>query len=250
MGKLSEQFFLQGGGKKLRFQEFTASGTFTPSAKLLENGGECYALAIGGGASGTALRVTGSTPLGGSIGGDAGEHIEAFVKVTGAVTVTIGAGGAAVSTTGTTNLHAANTAGGDTTFGSLLTAKGGKAYTGSFSATPTVGNAGFGGRGAGGLGGFSTDTTNTLDARGGIGIDGKAGGGAGSCNLSYGEAHMCATDGGGNGANAFGVNVTASSATANTGAGGGGASVASAGTTFHATSGAGGSGYLLVAWFE
>lgn len=250
MGKLSEQFFLQGGGKKLRFQEFTASGTFTPSAKLLENGGECYVLAIGGGASGTALRLVNSTTLGGAIGGDAGEHIEAFVKVTEAVTVTIGAGGAAVSTTGTVNLHAANTAGGDTTFGSLLTAKGGKAYTGSFSATTTIGNAGFGGRGSGGLGGFSTDTTNTLDARGGIGIDGKAGGGAGSCNPSYGEAHMRATDGGGNGASASAVNVTASSATANTGAGGGGASVASAGSTFHATSGAGGSGYLLVAWFE
>lgn len=247
MGKLSQQFFLQGGGgKKLRFQEFTASGTFTPSAKLLEAGGECYVLAIGGGASGTAFRTTATSGNGGAVGGDAGSYVEAFVKVTEAVAVTIGAGGSAVSTSSSSSQHVANNPGGDTTLGSLLTAKGGQAVS-SPAVTPT---GGCGGRGAGGLGYFSTDTTNTLDARGGPGINGRAGGGAGSSSETYGKHHMRAVDGAGNGAYANFANATASSATANTGAGGGGASVTNAGTDYHATSGAGASGYGLVAWFE
>jgi hypothetical protein len=37
------------GGGKFRYQEFTSSGTFIPSAGLIANGGQCWVMIIGGG---------------------------------------------------------------------------------------------------------------------------------------------------------------------------------------------------------
>ena len=53
MSNLSD--FISRGGGKLRYQEFTSSGTFTPSAALLANGGQCYYELIGGGSAGQSL---------------------------------------------------------------------------------------------------------------------------------------------------------------------------------------------------
>ena len=51
MSTLSQ--FLAGGGGKLKYQEFiSSSGTFTPSSKLLANGGQVWVLGVGGGGSG------------------------------------------------------------------------------------------------------------------------------------------------------------------------------------------------------
>lgn len=228
MSNLSE--FLGSGGGKLRYQEFTSSGTFTPSAKLLANGGQVYYELIGGGGSGAVSNQS-------SCGGDAGAYVRGVITVTGAVTVTIGAGGAAVSST----VNTAGNPGSASSIGSLVTASGG------FGAPlPSSNNNAGGGRGAGGIGFFTTDTSAVLDARGGVGINGKAGGGGGTVQ-AYGEWHMRAVDGGGAGNYGVGT-VTATSAVSNSGGGGGGA-VSSTGGAIK-TSGAGGSGWCRIVWFE
>lgn len=241
MSNLSQ--FLSSGGGKLRYQVFTSSGTFTPSAALLANGGQCYVEAIGGGGSG-GVQTTSSAAPASACGGDAGAYICGLVTVSGAVTVTIGAGGTAVSRSGFTD-NANGNAGGNTTFGALLTAPGGAGGRGDNAA-----NAGTGGRGAMSSGGYVADATYVLSARGGVGVNGKAGGGGGSATL--GAVHMRATDGGGNGAylTSVGSSITAASATANTGGGGGAAAYSAAGSSGTITSGAGGSGFLRVSWFE
>ena len=235
MSNLSD--FLASGGGKLRYQEFTSSGTFTPSAALLANGGQCYYELIGGGSSGAVGHTNAA-----AIGGDAGVYKTGVITLTGAESVTIGAGGAAVSATGT---NTAGNAGSQSSIGALATAAGGTAPP-----APITVNAGCGGRGAGGIGYFTTDTSYTLDARGGVGVNGLAGGGGGSItNSNYGPWHMRGCDGGGNGAFSTGGDAaTATAGTANTGGGGGGAS--NDYNTGTKTSGAGGSGWCRIVWFE
>lgn len=228
MSNLSD--FLSSGGGKLRYQEFTSSGTFTPSAALLANGGQCYYELIGGGSSGA------STTTASACGGDAGEYKTGVITVSGPVVVTIGAGGAAV--TGT--VAAAGNAGSDSSIGALVTAAGGIAPP-----TPSYPYNGGGGKGAGGIGYFSTDTGLVLDARGGSGVNGKAGGGGGTVP-TYGDWHMRGADGGGNAVWSASVGATAGSGVANSGAGGG----AIGGGASSRTSGAGGSGWCRIVWFE
>lgn len=240
MSNLSD-FIGGGGGGELRFQDFTSSGTFTPSAALLAKGGQVYYELIGGGSSG-AIGYTNAA----AIGGDAGVYKTGVITLTGAESVTIGAGGAAVSATGTST---AGNAGSQSSIGALATAAGGIAPPAPAS---SVANNGGGGRGAGGIGYFATDTNYTLDARGGVGVNGRAGGGGGSTPYSsanYGPWHMRGCDGGGNGAySQSGAAATATSGTANTGGGGGGAS--NDNNTGIKTSGAGGSGWCRIVWFE
>lgn len=232
MSNLSD--FISRGGGKLRYQEFTSSGTFTPSAALLANGGQCYYELIGGGSSGAVAHSTFHAS-----GGNAGAYKTGVITVTGAVAVTIGAGGAAVVGTST---NIAGNAGSPSSIGALATAAGGAAPP-----TPNTGNDGCGGNGAGGIGYFTTDTTNTLDARGGAGVNGVAGGGGGSA--TYGALHMRGADGGGNGAySVSGAAATATAGAANTGSGGGAAS--NDFNTGTKTSGAGGSGWCRIVWFE
>ena len=76
MSNLSQ--FLASGGGKLRYQEFTSSGTFTPSAALLANGGQCYYELIGGGGSGAIGNFS-------SCGGDAGGYKTGVITLIGAV---------------------------------------------------------------------------------------------------------------------------------------------------------------------
>ena len=179
-------------------------------------------------------------------GGDAGQLVEGMVTVSGATTVTIGAGGASVATTGTAIFNTNGNDGADTTFGSLLTAKGGK---GGLAFDNSITHSARGGDGVGSQGQYVTDTTTTLSARGGAGKNGKGGGGGGTA--TYGVSHMTATDGGGAGAVATSGNVSASNATANSGAGGGGVTLGLVSASSQTvTSGAGGSGWLRVVWFE
>lgn len=227
------------GGGKLRYQVFTSSGTFTPSAKLLANGGQCLVERIGGGGSGAAaLNSVGACSMRGA---NSGQRRVDLVTLAGAATVTIGAGGAAVVRSTTFGVN--GNVGGDTTFTGLAPAIGGAA--GVYSSTPNLGR---GGDGIGGRGIFVTDTTTVLDARGGAGIDGKGGGGPGMS--SYGDAHMTGVDGASNSTYVASpaANVVATAADANSGAGGGCAMSGNA--SFTATSGAGGSGWCRVTWFE
>lgn len=230
MSNLSD--FISAGGGKLRYQEFTSSGTFTPSATLIANGGQAFFELIGGGSSGA---ISGQS----ACGGDAGGYKEGLITFpnTTPVTVTIGAGGAAV--TGTTNI--AGNAGSASSIGALATASGGAAPP-----LPAGANNAGGGKGAGGIGFFTTDTSYVLDARGGIGKNGKAGGGGGTVQ-TYGEWHMRAVDGGGAGNYGYEA-ITATSGAANSGGGGGGAVSFAGGST--RTSGAGGSGWCRIVWFE
>lgn len=123
--------FLTGGGL-LKYQDFTASGTFTPSATLLANGGQVMVFLVGGGGGGGSGASGSSYGWGG--GGGGGQVKFVPFTVSAATTVTIGAGGTApsggTSTTGGT--------GGTTSFGTL-TAVGG---TGGFGQTSngTAGN--------------------------------------------------------------------------------------------------------------
>ena len=237
---------LSSGGGKLRYQEFTSTGPFTPSSRLIANGGQCFVTALAGAGSGGAARIASATNLSQACGGDAGQLVEGMVTVSGATTVTIGAGGASVATTGTAIFNTNGNDGADTTFGSLLTAKGGK---GGLAFDNSITHSARGGDGVGSQGQYVTDTATTLSARGGAGKNGKGGGGGGTA--TYGVSHMTAMDGGGAAATATSGDISATNAAANSGAGGGGVTlglmVASSQTV---TSGAGGSGWLRVVWFE
>ena len=79
---------LAGGGSPPQFQEFTISGTFTPSPRLLEKGGTVMVVLFGGGSGGGAGAGHGAVPK------------VVFTKVTGPVSVVIGAGGLANTTSG------------------------------------------------------------------------------------------------------------------------------------------------------
>jgi len=129
-------------------QVFTVSGIFTPSPGLLATGGVVEVRCVGGGGGG-GLGSLGVGPGGTNIhakpggGGGSGADITRIVTITGPVIVLVGAGG-----TGETFGHAIPPVsqlaedGGNTSFGSMVVAAGGKA-----------GSRRSGGR-AGGEGGF------------------------------------------------------------------------------------------------
>lgn len=130
MSNLSEMFPIVGGGGELKQQEFLSSGTFTPSAELLAKGGWVWVYLVGGGgASGQtyATSSVGPNTLGAQ-GGSGGSQMWFRVKVTGATTVTVGAGGV-------------SSPGGDSSFGTLAKVSGGMAgaYTGSQYQRPVIG---------------------------------------------------------------------------------------------------------------
>ena len=75
-----------GGGLKPKFQEFTSSGTFTPSQALIDAGGYIEVFLVGGG-------ETGNTN--GTVGGTGGEVLvkKMYLTSTSDILITIGAGG-------------------------------------------------------------------------------------------------------------------------------------------------------------
>ena len=184
-------------------QVFTTTGANTYTRPT----GLAYALVYvkGGGASGASTTSAGY----GASGGEGEEAWGLFTAATiGATqTVTIGAGGAAV----TANTSANGNAGGTTSFGALLTAAGAAGGTrGNFGGAAAAG-------GSGGTGGF-------YRMRGAAGVTGADTGGTGP---RY-------NPGGGKGGGIF-----ATAAGANSGGGGGGGSTGN-------NSGAGGSGICVV----
>lgn len=149
-----------------RQQVFTTSGTFVPSARLLQLGGWVHVFLVGGGGGGGVENYYSSQYY--LKGGGGGQVVSRIVQVTGNVTVTIGAGG--VGGTSPTD-------GGSSSFGSLLTAAGGKAN--GDSVVPTAGRAGSGAGGAGGLAlGISGGTVFHYGLPGGPGVMGFGCGGA------------------------------------------------------------------------
>lgn len=104
-----------GGGGAANYQSFTSSGTWTKPGTGTVAFVECWG---GGGAGG---RGNGSS-VGGAGGGGGGyvSRLIPFTSLTATVAITIGAGGTATATNNTAGGN-----GGNTTFGSYLTAYGG-----------------------------------------------------------------------------------------------------------------------------
>lgn len=233
-----------GVGKIANIQTFTSSGTWT---KPSGNPKKVFIQTWGGGGSGAKGNVAGG-------GGGGGAYSDGFFDISqlGATeTVTIGDGGAAVSSPG-----AGNT-GGTTTFGTLVKAYGG----GGGGSGTTVGGGGGGGQfSAGGTGGV-TGTAGTagspgspLNAAGNSGVGFYSGGGAASSGGLAGGDSIYGGAGGGNsaatagGVSRLGGNGGAGHATngvAGSVPGGGGGAIPNTGTA----SGAGGKGKCIVTTF-
>lgn len=237
------------GGGKLCYQEFLASGTFTPSTRLLALGGVVLVEAIGGGASGAARWNSSATAAEqGASGGDAGQYVEGLVTVTAAVAVTIGAGGVRASAAFGENKDGLS--GGATSFGALLTAAGGLCPL-LVAGSTTIAKAGSGVRSPGAA--ERSAAGHLIGTTGGRGINGKGGGGAAASSITATAGVSLAADGGGNGTHSSitpAADVLGNSATANSGAGGGGIVVIASTAAFAVKSGAGGIGWLRVTWFE
>lgn len=234
-------------GSDTSLQTFTASGTWTKPGK----GTLAFIQVWGGGGSGAkdSVRECG--------GGGGGAYAEAFIPLVNlgsTETVTIGAGGALISSNGLGN------AGGNTTFGSWLTGYGGGAggYDGSnpagggggggSNAAGSAGLSGAGGAGGGILGG-AANTESTFGGGGGGSSNNGArslyGGGGGARGGGTGGSSTFGGGGGGDvgGASTFGGNGGGSSGgvgVAGTQPGGGG------GRGTSGNSGAGGAGKCVV----
>ena len=189
------------------YQEFTASGTWTAPV----NATWVYVEAIGGGGGGGR-----GTSIGAG-GGGGGFNASLFraSDVGNSVTVTIGAGGAGIASLGGSN---PGSDGGNTTFGALVTAYGGKGGTPS-------GEGGYGGGGQRNSGGYSSGAGGSEDSSAfqrRVGYDcikGGAGGGSGGAAL-FNNGGVSAS--GGNGGRGAPTGSTASDRNGIAPGGGGG----------------------------
>lgn len=208
---------------RMRKLAFTSNNTWVcpPGVELIR------LTVVGGGGSGAKTDNNGTYVGGGGGGGGISENTVSVTPGT-SYTITIGNGGASVS-----GINTPGNAGASSSFGSLLTALGGKG--GSLSAGGQAGSVLAGNGGVGNPGPFAYASNG--------GNSGYAAGGAGASNGTL-------TVGGGGasyGAGSNGVySGSAPSAGTNTG-GGGGACDAFSNLL---TSGAGGSGVVVVEWVE
>jgi len=176
-------------GSTVAYQKFTASGTWSKPAGFDANR-MVVVEAWGGGGGGYSGGLTGAGAGGG--GGYVRREIR-LGDIPASVAVTVGAGGGPLA------------AGGNTTFGSLLTALGGGA--GTISA---------GGKGGGIGGGASQTSSNTA----GNDAGNIYGGGGGSTGGATGGAAEFGGGGGGGGSSTFGGNGGANAVGAIPGGGG------------------------------
>jgi len=157
--------FSSGGGLKPKFQEFTSSGTFTPSQELIDAGGYIEVFLVGGGANGQTT----------ILGGGGGETIlkTMYLTSTTGISVTIGAG-ANDGTNGNDGGNSSFT--GSSAGGSDLTAKGGRKDARQISS--------FGS----GWGTYMRDTRVSFSSGSGLFGYGVGGGGADFSTSKYGGA--------------------------------------------------------------
>lgn len=220
-------------------QSFTSSGTWTKPTGYSDSS-RVLIQAWGGGGSGG----TGVTDRGGG-GGGGGAYVERWLALSAlgsTETVTIGAGGTAV-----TGDDVVGNAGGNTTFGSLLTAYGGGA------GGRRSGGGGVGGGGAGLTSVGANGADGTTGANGGSPSGGAGGtasnpgalsiyGGGGGGGQSAQAGGYSVYGGGGGGSGQAGSNGGSGGSSFMAGAGGGGGASATGNTGVGGTSIGGGNG--------
>ena len=126
-----------GGGGIPKYQEFTASGTFTPSQELIDAGGRIGLIVVGAAGGGTNVTYTAF----GGVGGEVTIKYDTLTS-TNPITVTIGAGGStgANGTSGTNTTFAASSAGGT----GIISVGGMGGQNGNQSGFPQITNTGAG----------------------------------------------------------------------------------------------------------
>lgn len=190
-----------GNGGPIKVQVFTTTGTYTPTLGMAS----CIVEIIGGGGGGS-VDIPANTAQGG--GGGSGGYCRKFFlasSVGSSQTVTIGAGGAA-----TVN-------GGNTLFGSLLTADGGTSGGDGTSSVPGVG--GLGGSasggdlnvtgGSGGSTGLGVGFTAQVSGFGGNNLYGSGGAGVTSPTVSVNGIDGTVYGSGGSGGYAISTSIAA-----------------------------------------
>ena len=224
-------------------QDFSTVGTATYSPVAGAKGYLVYLLAGGGGGGAGAKNAEGVLRAGGC-GGTSGGAVTAFIPaslVTGDITITIGDGGnGGASQTTNTSSGAAGSAGGDTSFGSLLVAKGGYGGVGGGTA---VANRAFGNEPPSmwpvGISGLNGDNGSLLGPH--QGGNGHAGGGSAGGYRTAGNANSFVNVGGkGTGGTGGASSGAAGGAGSSLWGGGGGAGGAAAATGTATAGGAGG----------
>ena len=93
MSNLTDFFPSGGGGLTPKFQEFNASGTFTPSQELIDAGGYIEVFLVAGGGGGRNIIAKGG--FGGTV-----VRKQMYLNNTNAISVTVAAGGVTGSTGG------------------------------------------------------------------------------------------------------------------------------------------------------
>lgn len=181
-----------GGGGIPMSEEFTASGTFTPSQALIDAGGRIALFIVGAGGGGTDSVYNSS-------GSTGGEVLMKYITLTStsSITVTIGAGAAKGNPGGTggSTIFAASSAGGVD-----VTALGGQGGTRS-TATNMSGrlSSGFGAAGSSaasgsaGSGVFGYGVGGKVQYNGGMGAPPANSGGGGGYNQSGGSGFVRVT---------------------------------------------------------
>ena len=172
-----------GGGGIPKYQEFTSSGTFTPTQALIDAGGRLSYLIVGAGERGS-----------GTTGGSGGDVKWGYATITSTTNcaATIGAGGNSSGADGGSSSVAFSSAGGADTAAAGGSRQGsgvnwGAAYGGYFGATGNSGTFGFGkgGNNAYGFGGVYSKSEGGDNS--GCGTSDSQDGGNGFIRLTWFE---------------------------------------------------------------